>query len=108
MKGAVVGFGWYEHNVSSSSHLIIELLKLKYDVQLDIYEVLVVPSEYVEWCSVSGKLNVEALKARPVPGGYDTAYFQHAPLYIVQAFLDGEWHLGKTSASLPGQSTELF
>lgn len=69
-------------------------------MQVDLYEVLVALPQDVQWVPASEQLNLAALGARPVEGGYE-AYGE--PLYIAQAFINGTWRPGKQSALLGGE-----
>lgn len=55
----------------------------------------------VQWVPTSGSLNVAALGARPVEGGYEAPNAE--PLYVAQAYLGHTWRPGKHSAQLGGR-----
>ncbi|TCD64695.1 hypothetical protein EIP91_003769 [Steccherinum ochraceum] len=80
-KGATLGYGWDLYDV-------------------DVYEVLVVCPTDVTWVPVFGQLNLAALGARPIEGGYEEPAGE--PLYVCQAYIAGAWRPGKHSAGLGG------
>ena len=67
---------------------------------MNIYEVLVVSPDDVQWLRSFGRLDLSTLGARPVEGGYEEPTGE--PLYIAQGRLAGEWRTGKASAELIG------
>ncbi|EAU91343.1 hypothetical protein CC1G_07378 [Coprinopsis cinerea okayama7 len=69
------------------------------EVDLAQYEILVGDSRAVRWIPAAGKLNIQALGARPVQGGVDT---DGTPLFVVRANIKGGVHPGKASEKLKG------
>lgn len=67
---------------------------------MDIYEVLIASPDDVAWIHSYGRLDLSALGARPVEGGYEEPTGE--PLYVAQGLLAGEWRTGKASAELIG------
>ena len=67
------------------------------EIDLEKYEVLVGNPNAVRWISVSGKLNLQALGARPVDGGVDCNGSQ---LYVARAQIKGAVHPGKAGEHL--------
>ena len=67
------------------------------EIDLEKYEVLVGNPNSVRWISVSGKLNLQALGARPVDGGVDCNGSQ---LYVARAQIKGAVHPGKAGEHL--------
>ena len=67
---------------------------------MNIYEVLVASPYDVQWLHLSGRLDIPALGARPVEGGFEAPAGE--PLYVAQAYLAGAWRPGKHSAQLGG------
>lgn len=68
-------------------------------MQLDTYEILIGDMRGLKWVDASGKLNLQALNARPVEGGREA---NGTPLYIAQAPYKGAVHPGKCSEKLDG------
>ena len=65
--------------------------------QLDTYEVLVGDRRAVHWVEVNGRLDLNALGARPVEGGHEA---DGTPLYIAQGHVNNGVHPGKISEKL--------
>ena len=71
-------------------------------MQLDTYEVLVGDRNAVHWVDASGRLDLNALGARPVEGGWES---DGTPLYIAQAHINNGVHCGKISEKLKGRAS---
>ena len=72
------------------------------DTQLDLYEILIASPEDVKWVEGSrGRLNLSALGARPVEGGYES---NAEALFVAQAYHEHVWRPGKHSVGLPSES----
>ncbi|TCD67147.1 hypothetical protein EIP91_000431 [Steccherinum ochraceum] len=63
-------------------------------IDVEIYEVLIVSSQHVQWVPAHGKF-VLPQGIRPVEAGHDF----DDPLYIAQAWIDGEWRSGKVNVA---------
>ncbi|KAH8101098.1 hypothetical protein BXZ70DRAFT_934397 [Cristinia sonorae] len=79
--GAFLGWGWMQFNSK-------------------IYEILVASPADVCWVPTKYVLNIAALGAIPVEGGYEAPAGE--PLYVAQAFHQRAWRPGKASAQLQG------
>ncbi|KAJ3572398.1 hypothetical protein NP233_g3113 [Leucocoprinus birnbaumii] len=79
-KGAVIGYKEKEHHV-------------------DKYEVLLGDMSRLKWVQFGNRINLDALGAQPVEGGYEN---DGTPLYIVKAYHKDAWHPGKASVKFEG------